>query len=120
MLMKYAPKQMFAHELWEQYKQDLACEGQNDTSFTGWAYGQFDNGESIPAEARRMYRSRPDLQTAFPNPYSTLNPSYLCWWHAENARITPMQQLSILVVRRIKTLIKRGLNLVNLIKGQQS
>jgi len=36
-----------------------------------WMLGTFDNGKQITAEQRKIYRERPDLQTAFPDPYRT-------------------------------------------------
>ncbi len=83
MLMKYAPEQALAQELWDDYEKDLLTEGQGDPHYNGWAYGQFDNGESIQPEARRAYRSRPDIHKLFPNPYGIVEPSYLNWWTNE-------------------------------------
>lgn len=44
-----------------------------------WSLACFDDGTPIPLEARRRYRSRPDLQHAFPNPYPTGPGSYREW-----------------------------------------
>lgn len=85
MLAKYASDQTIAHELWDTYGKELIAEGQNDARYKSWYYGQFDNGESIPREARRLYQARHDLQTAFPDPYSVTEPSYLSWWRTESA-----------------------------------
>lgn len=43
------------------------------------AWDSFDNGKLIPAEARKLYRRHPDLQSAFPDPYATGNDSYFAW-----------------------------------------
>lgn len=86
MLMKYASSQSIAHELWDTYGKDLLAEGQGDARYRGWYYGQFENGESIPSEARRLYQARPDVQKAFPNPYSVAEPCFLSWWKAEVAQ----------------------------------
>ncbi|WP_419419960.1 hypothetical protein ACNVED_01235 [Legionella sp. D16C41] len=83
MLMKYASKQVTAHKLWEQYGKELLAEGHGKDYYKGWFYGQFDNGEAIPPEARKLYRARQDLQQAFPNPFSIDEPCYLSWWKAE-------------------------------------
>lgn len=85
MLMKYASSQTVAHELWDIYGKDLQENGQNDTRYKGWFYGQFENGEAIPSGARRLYQARPDVQKAFPDPYSVVEPSFLSWWKAEVA-----------------------------------
>lgn len=86
MLMKYASSQSIAHELWDTYGKDLLAEGQGDARYRGWYYGQFENGESIPPEARRLYQARSDVQKAFPNPYSVVEPCFLSWWKAEVAQ----------------------------------
>lgn len=36
-----------------------------------WAYGFYDNGEPVQAHHRKLYRTRKDLQDAFPQPLST-------------------------------------------------
>lgn len=86
MLMRYASNQSVAHELWDSYGRDLANEGQADSKYKNWSYGQFENGQAIPLESRKLYRLRKDLQEAFPNPYSVDQPSYLNWWLGENEK----------------------------------
>ncbi|MFI3157696.1 MAG: hypothetical protein QX199_16245 [Methylococcaceae bacterium] len=86
MLMRYASSQTIAHELWNAYAKDLLAEGQGDACYSGWYYGQFENGEPIPVEARRLYQARPDLQKAFPDPYSVVEPCFLSWWKAEGIK----------------------------------
>jgi hypothetical protein len=85
MLKKYASNQMIAHELWDTYGKDLFAEGQGDARYKGWYYGQFENGETIPIEARKLYRIRPDVQKVFPDPFSVVEPCFLSWWKAEVA-----------------------------------
>jgi len=86
MLMRYAASQTIAHELWSDYGKDLAAEGQGDERYRGWLYGQFENAKKIPHEARRLYRTRLDLQKAFPDPYSSIEPCFSSWWDAEIAQ----------------------------------
>lgn len=86
MLMKYASSQTIAHELWDSYGKDLRAEGHGDLRYTGWDYGQFENGDPIPPSARRLYQTRHDVQSAFPNPYSVVEPCFMTWWKAENAQ----------------------------------
>ena len=83
MLERYASSQSIAYELWDSYGKELEAEGQGDLSYSGWSYGQFENGESIPKEARLLYRERKDLQEAFSDPYSIKEPCFLSWWKAE-------------------------------------
>ena len=87
MLMLYASNQTIAHEMWDTYGKDLVAEGQGDARYKGWYYGQFENGEPIPLEARRLYQARPDVQKVFPDPYSVVEPCFLSWWKAEIAPI---------------------------------
>ncbi len=86
MLMRYASTQKIAHELWYTYGKDLQAEGQGELHYKNWFYGQFENSEPIPIGARRIYQTREDLQKAFPNPYSVVEPSYLNWWRAQTAQ----------------------------------
>ncbi|MCX7946524.1 MAG: hypothetical protein N2557_06100 [Hydrogenophilus sp.] len=46
-----------------------------------WAYGFYDDGLPIPLRDRRIYRTRPDLQQRFPDPYCTVpfTRSYRHW-----------------------------------------
>jgi hypothetical protein len=83
MLKKYASNQMVAHELWDTYGKDLLAEGQGDSCYKGWFYGQFDDGETISIEARKLYQEKPDLQKAFPDPFSVIEPCFLSWLKAE-------------------------------------
>lgn len=48
----------------------------------------FDNGQAITVQHRVLYRNRADLQAAFPDPYSTANPSrsYYHWFVANGRR----------------------------------
>lgn len=87
MLMRYAADQTIAHELWDDYGKELVAAGQKDEKLRGWLYGQFDNGEKIPNEVRRLYRARKDVQQAFPDPYSSIEPSFHSWWGAESANL---------------------------------
>lgn len=44
-----------------------------------WAYGRYTNGVSIPSGHRRLYRARPDLQAAFPDPFDATNGGLYGW-----------------------------------------
>lgn len=86
MLMRYASSQTMAHELWDIYGKDLLAEGQGEARYRGWYYGQFENGDPIPLEARRLYQARQDVQKVFPDPYSVVEPCFLTWWKAEHTQ----------------------------------
>jgi hypothetical protein len=87
MLNRYAAEQAHAQELWKGYRRDVMEAGQGDALYEGWSLGLFEDGASIPREARRLYRFRDDLQEAFPNPYAaSATPSYRHWWEQEGSR----------------------------------
>jgi glycosyltransferase involved in cell wall biosynthesis len=82
MLDKYGRTMPALYELREWYVAECERMGQSQLSDLRWAYAFFDNGERVLKIHRKLYRERDDLQSAFPNPYSTrdLNQSYLHWF----------------------------------------
>lgn len=86
MLDKYAGNQMVAKQIWSDYAQDLLENGHFSNAQSDWAFEKFDGGEKIPNELRRLYKSRVDLQNAFPDPYSISKPSLYEWWLAEKSQ----------------------------------
>lgn len=82
-LIKYAADQIDAIELWDAYAQDLARAGHRNPALNHFAYGQFSNGDSIDPRLRRIYRARPDLQDAFPDPFEVKKWSLYTWWQDE-------------------------------------
>ncbi len=44
-----------------------------------WHLGSFENGREITQAHRQVYRERPDLQVAFPDPYRTPETSEMCF-----------------------------------------
>jgi hypothetical protein len=44
-----------------------------------WYFDNFEGGSVIPAEARRLYRNRKDLEREFKNPFSI---EYLRWFRS--------------------------------------
>ena len=83
MLQRYAAAQKLARAIWQDYAAELAEAGQGRPELQDWRYGRFDNGEPIPLAARRLYRRRADLQTAFPDPFRVADRSYWSWWQTE-------------------------------------
>lgn len=45
-----------------------------------YAYATFDDGTPIALEQRMVYRARPDVQRAHPDPFAAGDGSYLHWW----------------------------------------
>jgi hypothetical protein len=91
MLRKYASDQHIANEIWDGYRADLNREGHGESCFQDWKYGSFDDGQPIFREARMLYRSREDLKQAFPDPYSTAEPSYRRWLESNFTGEWPVQ-----------------------------
>lgn len=83
MLRKYAGNMDSAIQMWDEYFAELVKEGQLSGSDSGWSFACYDDGESIDKNIRRLYRNRADLKSAFPNPYSTNEPSLKSWYRAE-------------------------------------
>ncbi len=91
-LEHYAADQPSAFALWDDYGSALVAAGQGRPQFTAWEYAQFSNGVQITVAMRRLYRSRPDLQQAFPDPFKVEGlHCYYEWWQAEvrEGRIVP-------------------------------
>src|SRR5579884_259380 len=84
MLNKYGGEMRGLFELREWYLGECDRQGQAVFSQIPWAYACFDNGELITPEHRHIYRGRADLQTAFPDPFSTrdVTRSYYHWFNA--------------------------------------
>ena len=56
-------------ELIAWYERETATDAQDPASRWPWAFGRFSNGEPVEEKHRWIYRERPDLQYAFPDPY---------------------------------------------------
>ena len=92
MLTRYAADQPDAFRLWDEYRAALEVAGQGQPLFRDWEYGRFSNGAAVSNDMRKLYRSRPDLQSAFPDPYKVEGlDCYYEWWKAEvkSVRICP-------------------------------
>lgn len=58
-------------EIERHYEEAIANQGQKLLEAVPPAHDFFDNGEKIPAEARKLYRLSKDLQEYFPDPYES-------------------------------------------------
>ena len=69
-------------ELWDIYEEKLMAFGHAELGKLAWKYARFPNGVHITDDMRLLYRVRPDLQQAFPNPLDLSNPTwnYLVWY----------------------------------------
>ena len=71
--------------LWELrgwYLAECDRHGQIELGTRAAEHSCFDNGTLIEPRQRVLYRTRTDLQRAFPDPFATKDPksSYLHWW----------------------------------------
>lgn len=71
MTQRYARDNIEVYELWWWYRQQVLSANSPEIPKGWWHYGTFDNGEKIPKSVRELYRERPDLQKAFPEPLRT-------------------------------------------------
>jgi hypothetical protein len=93
---KYAPQMRGVHELQDWYLAECDRMGQRELGSMPWRYSCFDNGQPITWLHRERYRERPDLQQAFPNPFSTadIDCSYCHWFEAnDESRQKPPESL---------------------------
>ena len=79
MTARYAGRGSDALELWYWYKRQLQRNAVAGVPDGWWHYGVFDNGAPIPAQLRRLYRSRPELSERFPDPFATAGDSLYAW-----------------------------------------
>jgi hypothetical protein len=82
MLKQYGKHSPVLFELRNWYVEQCKLAEQERFGKLACIYGFFDNGEPITKIQRITYRSRIDLQRAFPNPYTTndIDNSYFHWW----------------------------------------
>ena len=84
MLNKYGGKSPILRKLRQWYIEECEKMGQNDLGNSSCIYDYFDNGIKITKKQRLLYRSRPDLQKAFKDPFATanVNRSFFHWYGA--------------------------------------
>ena len=83
-------------EIWNWYKRTLARNAILHLPKGYWHYGEFDNGISIPKEARVFYRRRPDLMKFFVDPFETEGNSYFNWLKRENPSLLPREAAQLI------------------------
>lgn len=84
MTERYARENIEVYELWSWYRRQVAKNTESKINPKWWHYGTFSDGTPIPKHVRVLYRTRADLQAAFPNPFSADKESYLSWLRAES------------------------------------
>jgi hypothetical protein len=71
MTRRYVGTNSEVFELWWWYRQQVIEFTDPKIPKGWWYYGTFDNGDPIDKRMRELYRSRKDLQVAFPDPRRT-------------------------------------------------
>lgn len=85
MLKKYAAASSVLFDLRRWYSAECQRMGQDQLGAQPCRYATFENGEKITKLQRTLYRSRLDLQRAFPHPFKTQGDSYYRWYQRETA-----------------------------------
>jgi hypothetical protein len=80
MLARNAKKNSPLFDLSEWYENECNKNGQSTLGSSPGKYSVFDNGEPITTAMRKIYRLRPDLQAAFPDPFDTKIPNNFYAW----------------------------------------
>lgn len=80
MLKKYAERGSVLFDLRRWYVGECQRLGQQALGNRPCRYDAFDNGEKITRAQRLLYRSRLDLQQAFPHPFQAEGDSYHRWY----------------------------------------
>ncbi len=79
MTRRYARGNSEIHELWWWYRHEVERFTDKAIPKGWWHYGTFDNGDLIEKRMREVYRTRKDLQLAFPDPRRTGKDSLHEW-----------------------------------------
>jgi len=93
MLDRYGKESPVLFDLRDWYLEECEKYGQSLLGKRPSKWATFDNGITITKEQRQLYRSRTDLQNAFPDPYATetISGSYCHWFAANGAKAISKQ-----------------------------
>jgi len=84
MTRRYARTNFEVHEIWNWYRRLIEPSRDPRIKARYWAYGAYDDGASVEKVHRELYRSRLDLQEAFPDPFQAGPGTYLAWLENED------------------------------------
>lgn len=113
MLKKYGKTSPVLFDLREWYIAESKRLGQDVEGSIQCVYGFFDNKCPVTKEHRRLYRTREDLQKAFPDPFATadVNRSFYHWYQA-NAEKDGVTQPSVTDLQQQINDLRHELNLI--------
>jgi hypothetical protein len=69
MTQKYAGDNFQVYEIWDWYRRQVREKALAGLPPRYWAHGSYSDGTPIPKAHRVLYRTRPDLQAAYPDPF---------------------------------------------------
>jgi hypothetical protein len=85
MTRRYAGDNFPVYELWSWYRRQIAVATDPVIPARWWAFGVYKDGQPIERAHRLLYRSRIDLQAAFPDPYASGAHGFRAWLTANLA-----------------------------------
>ncbi|WP_372783566.1 hypothetical protein [Phenylobacterium sp.] len=83
MTKKYGGRNFPVYEIWSWYKRQVGQATDAAIPERWWAYGVYSDGAPIEKAHRVLYRERPDLQAAFPDPFQAREGGYRQWLERE-------------------------------------
>jgi hypothetical protein len=83
MTKKYGGRNFPVYEIWSWYKRQVMQATDAAIPERWWAYGAYSDGAPIEKAHRVLYRERPDLQAAFPDPFRATEGGYRQWLERE-------------------------------------
>ncbi|WP_088348479.1 MULTISPECIES: hypothetical protein [Rhodomicrobium] len=87
MTRRYAGDNVEVYEIWSWYKRavDEFSEAQIPDGY--WHYGHFSNQRPIHKQARVLYRSSPELQSTYQNPFEVTKSSFYTWLRKNHRKL---------------------------------
>lgn len=79
MTRRYAGSNFEVFEIWNWYRREIEVATDPRIPAGYWHYGRYADGTPVQTEHRRLYRSRDDLQMAYPDPFASGEGSYQAW-----------------------------------------
>ena len=83
MTRKYGAENFPVYEIWSWYKRQVTAATDAAIPVGWWAYGAYSDGLPIAKPHRELYRARPDVQAAFPEPFDATDGGYRQWLQSE-------------------------------------
>lgn len=80
---RYADGNLEVYEIWNWYKRLVDEKTDPGIARDAWAYDRYDDDRHITPAHRRLYRSRADLRSAFPEPFASGPGTFQAWLDAE-------------------------------------